>query len=100
MGGVGRIRKSSKAKVRCTERAEVVNAAIVHGKNGIQRQIVKVHTKFSVVCADSPREIIRELVALFRTLDERVRLATEIREAWDVHRRIGSARDSCVVEIR
>ena len=53
--------------------------------------IVEVGAEFGVVAADTPGEIVGELVALFDPLDVGVRLASEISETRNIHGRVVAA---------
>src|SRR5215469_357925 len=85
---------------RCgAERSEVVNAAVVHREDGIQRQVVEVDAEFGVVVSDAPREVVSELITLLGALDVRVGFTSKIGEARDVDCRVGAAWNRLVVEV-
>ena len=80
--------------------AEVIHAAVVHSERGRERQIVEVDSELGVVAADGPGKIVGELIAIFDTLDERVRLVPGVSIANDVDGWVISGGDGLVVEIR
>src|SRR5438876_451616 len=89
-----------KSKVRSGHRTEIVHAAVVDREHGLQRNVVEVGPKLSIVRADAPGKIITELVALLGALNVRVRLTSEVREPGNIDGGKRSARNRRVVKIR
>src|ERR1700688_4609348 len=66
-GKVGKSRREPQSA--CTERADVVHAAIIHRKNGCDGKIVDVSAKFHIMAANAPRKVVDELIAVFDALN-------------------------------
>src|SRR6185437_6023399 len=79
---------------------EVIDATVIHGEHCPERNVIKIRAQLRAVRTHRPRQIVAKLVASFGALDVRVWLATEVREAGNIHRRVGAARNRRVVEIR
>src|SRR5262249_4763015 len=56
------------SEIRCAERAEIVNTAVVDGKDCGQRQVIEVAAELRVVASDRPRKVVGELIALLGAL--------------------------------
>src|SRR5215470_15050839 len=64
------------------------------------REIVEVGSELGVMTAESPGEIVGELVALLCALDVGIRLSPEIGNTGDVDGWISASRNGRVVEVR
>src|SRR6185369_14520281 len=95
-GTEGRI----ESQVRSLDRPEVVYAAVVHGEQGLERNVVEIGSKLGVVRADIPRKVIAELKAPLSTLDVRVRFASEVGKSSDIDRRSRARGNAGVVKVR
>src|SRR5215469_14288502 len=80
--------------------AKVIHSAVVHGENGLQRDVIDVGAKFRIVASQGPGEVFVELVALLRTLDVGIRLASEIGETGNIDGGIGSSGNGGVVKVQ
>src|ERR1700751_2377699 len=79
--------------------AESIDTAVVHGEDGIDGQIVDIDSELRVVAPDGPREVVRELIALFGALDIGIGLTSGVGVARNVDSRSRASGVFRVVEI-